>query len=208
MQPAQGTLLRSTVWCSPIGSHLPGRSRAENSATHGTLHAAARCIVPVSLPTNSPHRSSSAADFGTVTLAADPQLYLALEPAAPGDTLAKLSPATPLQPQDPAKPFEITIAPGEIIPAWIKIKRNGANGDLRFDVENLPHGIIVDNLGLNGITLLAGQNEGEIALKAEPWVAEQDRLCFGIARDAGKQSSLPVMLHVRKREGVKAITVK
>ena len=146
--------------------------------------------------------------LGAVTLAKEPPLYLALEPAAPGDTLAKLSPATPLQPQDPAKPFEITIAPGEIIPAWVKIKRNGANGDLRFDVDNLPHGIIVDNLGLSGITLLANQNEGEIALKAEPWVAEQDRLCFAISREAGRQSSLPVMLHVRKREGAKAITVK
>jgi hypothetical protein len=147
-------------------------------------------------------------NLGTVTLGKEPQLYLALEPAAPGDTLEKVSPATPLQPQDPAKPFEITIAPGEIIPAWIKIKRNGAKGDLRFDVDNLPHGVIVDNLGLNGITLLAAQSEGEIALKAEPWVAEQDRLCFAICRDAGKQSSLPLMLKVRKRDGVKSITVK
>ena len=147
-------------------------------------------------------------NLGTVTLGKEPPLYLALEPAAPGDTLAKLSPATPLQPQDPAKHFEITIAPGEIIPAWVKIKRNDAKGDLRFDVENLPHGVIVDNLGLNGITLLAGQNEGEIALKAEAWVTEQDVLCFAICREAGKQSSLPALLHVRKKEGAKAITVK
>ncbi len=147
-------------------------------------------------------------NLGTVTLGKEPPLYLALEPAAPGDTLAKLSPATPLQPQDPAKPFEITIAPGEIIPAWVKIKHGDAKGDLRFDVENLPHGVIVDNLGLNGITLLAGQNEGEIALKAESWVAEQDRLCFAVSREAGRQSSLPVMLHVRKRDGAKTITVK
>ncbi len=145
---------------------------------------------------------------GAVTLGKEPPLYLALEPAAPGDTLAKLSPATPLQPQDPAKPFEITIAPGEIIPAWVKIKRKDAKGDLRFDIENLPHGVIVDNLGLNGITLLAGLNEGEIALKAEPWVREMDVLCFAICREAGKQSSLPVLLHVRKKDGAKAITVK
>lgn len=150
----------------------------------------------------------NANNLGTVTLAKEPPLYVALEPAAHGDTLEKLTPPTPLQPQDPAKPFEITIAPGEIIPAWIKIKRHDAKGDLRFDVDNLPHGVIVDNLGLNGITLLAVQNEGEIALKAEPWVTEQDLLCFAIARDAGKQSSLPVMLHVRKKEGAKAITVK
>ena len=147
-------------------------------------------------------------NLGTPTIAKDPQIYVALEPAAPGDTLEKVTPATPLQAQDPAKPFEITIAPGEIIPAWVKIKRNDANGDLRFDVDNLPHGVIVDNLGLSGITILAGKNEGEIALRAEPWVTEQDRLCFAISRDAGRQSSLPVMLHVRMKKGAKTITVK
>ena len=149
-----------------------------------------------------------ASNLGPVTLGKEPQIYLALEPAAPGDTLEKLSPPTSIATQDPTKPFEITIAPGEIIPAWVKIKRNGADGDLRFDVENLPHGIIVDNLGLSGITVLAGKNEGEIALKASDWVAEQDRLCFAVSREAGRQSSLPVMLHVRKKEGVKTITVK
>jgi hypothetical protein len=147
-------------------------------------------------------------NLGAVTLGKEPTVSVALEPAAPGDTLEKVSPPTPLQTQDPAKPFEITIAPGEILPAWIKVKRKGADGDLRFDVDNLPHGVIVDNLGLNGITLLAKQNEGEIFLQAAPWVAEQDRLCFAICRDAGKQSSLPVLLHVRKKEGVKVLTVK
>jgi WD40 repeat protein len=149
-----------------------------------------------------------AGNFGPVGLGKAPQLYVALEPAAPGDTLEKVTPPTHLQAQDPAKPFEITIAPGEIIPAWLKIQRSGANGDLRFDVENLPHGIIVDNLGLNGITLLANQNEGEIALKCASWVAEQDRLCFAVSREAGRQSSLPVLLHVRKKDGVKVLTVK
>jgi DNA-binding beta-propeller fold protein YncE len=151
-------------------------------------------------------------NLGKTSLGKDPQLIVALEPAAPGDTLAKLSPPTPMQDQDPAKPFEITIAPGEIIPAWIKIRRNPGNGgagDIRFDVQNLPHGVIVDNLGLNGITLLANQNEGEIHLKAEPWVTEMDRLVFAKTRSFGDQTSLAVMLHVRKKASVmRNVTVK
>jgi len=143
-------------------------------------------------------------NLGKIVLSADPQIWLALEPAAPGDTIEKLSPATPRQTQDPAKPFEITIAPGEIIPAWVKITRNKFDAEIRFDLENLPHGVIVDNLGLNGITLLPGQNEGEIQIKAEPWVREQDRLCFAISREGGKQTSLPVVLHVRNKPGVRA----
>jgi hypothetical protein len=150
----------------------------------------------------------TATGFAGVKVGAAPKLYLALEPVAPGDTLEHLSKPTPIQEQDPAKPFEITIAPGEIVPAWIKVKRNGEAGDLRFDVENLPHGVIVDNLGLNGITLLANQNEGEIALKAARWVQEMDRLCFAVSRGAGGQTSLPVMLHVRKKDAVKVVEVK
>ena len=146
-------------------------------------------------------------NLGKITLGKDPQVWVAIEPTAPGDTVRKLSPATPLQTQDPARSFEITIAPGEVIPAWIKIKRNGHDAELRFDVENLPHGMIVDNLGLNGITLLTGQNETDIQLKAEPWVQEMDRLCFAITREAGKQTSLPVVLHVRNKPGVRAQTV-
>jgi hypothetical protein len=150
----------------------------------------------------------AAAGFGKITRGEPPKLFVALEAVAPGDTLEHLSPPTPLQEQDPARPFEITIAPGEIVPAWIKIKRAGVAADLRFDVENLPHGVIVDNLGLNGITLLSGQSEGEIALKAAPWVQEMDRLCFATTREAGKQASLPVVLHVRKKPTVQTANAK
>jgi len=157
-------------------------------------------------------------NLGKPALGKEPKILVALEPVAAGDTLERLSPATPLQPQDAAKPFEITIAPGETIPAWIKIKRTGVDDAIRFDVENLPHGVIVDNLGLNGITLLPGQSEGEIHIKAEPWVKDMDRLIFAKTRGIGQRggvtgvsdiASLPVLLHVRAKEGaVRAVTVK
>jgi hypothetical protein len=100
---------------------------------------------------------------------------------------------------DGGKPAEITIAPGEAVSAWIVLKRGSAKGALRFDVENLPHGVVVDNLGLNGITLLEGQDAGEIFIKAASWVPETDRLAFAVCREAGKQASLPVLVHVRRK---------
>ena len=103
------------------------------------------------------------------------------------------------QRDDAAVPREITIAPGETISAWVVLKRGSAKGALRFDVENLPHGVVVDNLGLNGITLLEGQDAGEIFIKAASWVPETDRPAFAVCREAGKQASLPVMLHVRRK---------
>lgn len=156
--------------------------------------------------------------FTGATLEKEPKVWVALETVAPGDTLEKVSAPTPYAEQDPNKPFEMTIAPGETIPAWIKIKRNGSKDAIRFDVQNLPHGVIVDNLGLNGITLLPEQSEGEIHIKAEPWVQEMDRLIYaktrggggrGAVREISDITSLPVVLHVRKKAGVtRAVTVK
>ena len=156
--------------------------------------------------------------FSGAELEKEPKVWVALEPVAPGDTLEKLSAPTPYAEQDPNKPFEMTIAPGETIPAWIKIKRNGSKDAIRFDVQGLPHGVIVDNLGLNGITLLPEQNEGEIHIKAEPWVQEMDRLIYaktrggggrGAVRDISDITSMPVVLHVRKKDAInRAVTVK
>jgi WD40 repeat protein len=107
--------------------------------------------------------------------------------------------APTFQRDDGAVTRDIKIAPGETISAWVVLKRGSAKGALRFDVENLPHGVVVDNLGLNGITLLEGQDVGEIFLKAASWVPETDRLAVVVCREAGKQASLPVLLHVRRK---------
>jgi hypothetical protein len=129
-------------------------------------------------------------------LQGEPGLFVGIVPPAPD----KHEPVSGWAPFDPAKPFEFTIAPGEIIPAWMVIKRGTEKGALRFDVENLPHGVIVDNLGLNGITLLEGQEQGEIFFKAAPWVQTQDRMAFAVSREGGKQASRPFVLHVREKE--------
>jgi hypothetical protein len=96
------------------------------------------------------------------------------------------------------QPLELIIAPGQTIPAWLKIKRNGHEDLVTFTVENLPHGVIVDNIGLNGVLIPKGQNEREVFLSASKWVPETDRLCFAIENQVGRQTSLPVLLHVRK----------
>lgn len=116
--------------------------------------------------------------------------------------------APAFQRDDVGVPREITIAPGETVSAWVVVKRGSAKGALRFDVENLPHGVVVDNLGLNGITLLEGQDAGEIFIKAASWVPETDRLTFAACRDSGKQASLPVMLHVRRKGLVESVNAK
>jgi len=137
--------------------------------------------------------SHAAGEIGAVKLDTAEALLVSMQPATADHSVP------PFQRAEPDRPYEITIAPGEIVPAWIVLTRNNAKTALRFDVENLPHGVVVDNLGLNGITLLEEQDAGEIFLKAASWVHETERLAVAVCREAGKQASLPVMLRVRAK---------
>lgn len=141
--------------------------------------------------------------FGRIKIGDKPKLFVALEPdsGVHGRQMHSPSSATNSPAQPPVKapaPLEITIAPGQTIPAWLEIKRNGHEDLVTFTVENLPHGVIVDNIGLNGVLIPKDQNEREIFLTAAKWVPETDRLCYAVENQAGRQTSLPVLLHVRK----------
>ncbi len=139
------------------------------------------------------------AGFPKVTVAAASKRVLFMEPDADGKPAGDGKTA-------PIKPYEITIAPGGTANAWLRVDRRGDNALLGLDVENLPHGIIVDNIGLNGVQIRAGENDREISFACASWVPEQDRLChlvIGNARnDAvksdGAQTAFPVLLKVRK----------
>ncbi|HEX7860733.1 MAG TPA: c-type cytochrome domain-containing protein [Verrucomicrobiae bacterium] len=93
---------------------------------------------------------------------------------------------------------EITIAPGGIVPAHLKIRRAGHADLVTFQVENLPHGIIVDNIGLNGVLIPKDQNDREIFFRAERWVPDTDRLAYAVANEAGRQTSLPILIKVSR----------
>src|SRR5439155_16682022 len=131
-------------------------------------------------------------NFGKIALGEKPKLFVYFEPDPKAQPAQRVS-------NEANKPFEITIAPGEMVPAMLRIQRNGHEDLVTFTVENLPHGVIVDNIGLNGVLIPKGQNEREIFLTAAKWVPETDRLCFAIENQAGNQTSRPLLLHVRKR---------
>jgi mono/diheme cytochrome c family protein len=115
----------------------------------------------------------------------------------------------------PAKPYEVTIAPGDRVSVWLRVDRKGNDGILALDVENLPHGVIVDSIGLNGVQIRAGENEREVFLSCAKWVPEQDRLIQVVTGNAGAvesatgiQSSYPVLLKVRKAPTAVAMGAK
>lgn len=118
----------------------------------------------------------------------------------------KILPALITSGKDPSPPGEIpelVVSPGETVTATLRVQRGGFGGVLSFGKEdagrNLPHGVYVDNIGLNGVLLLPGQNERTIFITADSWVGETSRLFFLQSDQEGNQCCWPVMLHVRRK---------
>jgi WD40 repeat protein len=101
---------------------------------------------------------------------------------------------------------ELVITPGVTTTYKLKVDRRGFKGQITFDVENLPHGVWVDNIGLSGILITPQENELTIYISSAPWVPQCDRLFFAVAKVAGDQATLPIMLHVRRPPTVTAQT--
>jgi hypothetical protein len=129
--------------------------------------------------------------FQSIKLGEKSKLIVAVEPYSEGNTNFNARTIADA-------PVEITIAHGQIIPVWLKVQRNGFNEVTTFTAENLPHGVIIDNIGLNGVLIPAGETHRQIFLKAAKWVPEIDRLFHVQAKQAGSPTSLPVLLKVRR----------
>jgi WD40 repeat protein len=100
-------------------------------------------------------------------------------------------------------PLEFTIAPGETISARVRVKRDGFNSRVELGSHdagrNLPHGVYVDNIGLNGLLIVEGQTEREFFITADDWVPETTKH-FHIRTTAEKGIvSNPLILHVQKK---------
>lgn len=138
--------------------------------------------------------------FASVRVGPKPDILLVMEPGS--DEVLQHAPVLA-----PPQPLELAIAPGQTVPAMLRVVRRAGNTNLvNLDVDGLPFGVIVDNIGLNGVQVRAGENEREIFLTAAPWVPEQEALCFAVMQSArndalsapGTQTSFPVRIKVRR----------
>jgi hypothetical protein len=107
---------------------------------------------------------------------------------------------------------EIVIHPGERIEMTLSVERNPAyKGRVPIDVRNLPRGVRVLNIGLNGVLVTEQQTERNIFIYAEPWAEATDRPFFAVGKCEAvgtEHSSRPIRLLVRPKEskGSKAAT--
>ena len=98
----------------------------------------------------------------------------------------------------------ITLVAGQTTTARLEVRRDGYDGRVSFGNEeaamNQPHGVYVDNIGLNGVLIPEGNTERVFFITAEPWVKPQDRLIYLEASEAGRPTSNPAILRIVRRQ--------
>ena len=96
----------------------------------------------------------------------------------------------------------ITIEPGKESRFTVDIQRQGKfAGRVPLEVRNLPHGVRVLHVGLNGILVTERETSREVVLYAEPWVQPMERPLVVLARregTAGEFAAKPLVLTVDK----------
>ncbi|MBX3440844.1 MAG: hypothetical protein KF774_00455 [Planctomyces sp.] len=131
--------------------------------------------------------------LGEIKLGSRPKLQIAIEAREGG--------ARPVG-ETPEGLLEFVIEPGQTIMLNARAVRHDYGGQVPFgnaeSGRNLPHGLYVDNIGLNGLLILEPQSEREFFITAAKWVPEQSRL-FHLKTDVeGGHATRPVLLHVRR----------
>lgn len=144
--------------------------------------------------------------FGQVKLSPKPKVLVRLV-ASDAPATGEVVGMAPWQ-----KPLELVVIPGQTITAKVRIERNAFKERVQFggfdSGRNLPHGVFVDNIGLNGLMIVEGQTEREFFITAASWVPEQTRMFHLQSQVDGNQTSWPVILHVRRETKIASQTAK
>ena len=129
-------------------------------------------------------------NLGQIKLAAAPKLTAEILPG-PDRSYVK---------ETPGQPLEFTIRPGQTISARVRANRHDFKERIEFGNEdsgrNLPHGVFVDNIGLNGLLIVEGQSEREFFITASKVAAPQTRTFHLRAKADGNQATLPAILRI------------
>ncbi len=168
---------------------------APADAVAPTPENASSSTVTAAATINGQEVTHDAGNLGEIKLAPAPTLLARIVPRDGG--------AVPVATPENG-PLEFEMYPGETIMLGVELQRNGFDGVVGFGTtgagRNLPFGVYIDNLGLNGLLLLEGQNEREFFVTASPWVRPQSRLFFINAAVEGNLATQPVLLHIKERE--------
>ena len=104
-----------------------------------------------------------------------------------------------------AEPKEIAIEPGKTVTVTLHVDRkNGFAGRVPCNVRNLPPGVVVDNVGLNGVLVTEDQTSRTFTLRAEDWAWPLDQSIYVVAEAESNSptthASTPLLLKVRGKQ--------
>jgi hypothetical protein len=174
---------------------------ASMDATAPTAEASARIRISARAALGGAEATRDVNGFGALGVAAHPRTVVWLEPDL--ETLGDTASADPRRAKavgsDRGDGRRITVKPGGRVSALLKVQRFGHNDRVTFDVENLPFGVIVDDIGLSGILIPEGATERRIFLNCSAWVPATTRPCYARVREGPNPTSAPVLLQVPGR---------
>jgi hypothetical protein len=93
-----------------------------------------------------------------------------------------------------ARPYRVEVRPGQQVTMTLAVERSTAfTGRVPIEVKNLPQGVRVLNIGLNGVLVTEVQNERTVSIIAEPWARPMVRPFYAVgkAESAGTEDSSP-----------------
>ena len=188
-----GFLVTSPVVVEPGQLYAQGTIHAlpEAAAPAGQVAKAIR--VTASAVINAQESVKQVNNLGEVKLGDPPKI------------LAKLSRPGQAAPAMGEPCAEFVIAPGETITATLSIERRNYAQGVRFlnspHRMNLPHGVFVDNIGLNGVLIPEGQTERTVFITAARYVPESTRKFITVSdKESGQVATWPAVLHVRREK--------
>jgi hypothetical protein len=117
-----------------------------------------------------------------------------IDPGGPAGGWITVTPAANLK--IAAHPQRVAIHPGERVSMTLSVDRAPAfSGRVPIEVKNLPQGVRVLNIGLNGVLVTEKQTERSVFLLAEPWVQPMVRPFYAVgkAESAGTEESSPAI---------------
>ncbi len=104
-----------------------------------------------------------------------------------------------------AEPAQLAIQPGKTVTVTLHVQRqNGFKGRVPCSVENLPPGIRVVNVGLNGVLVTESQSSRTFTLHAEDWAKPISQPIYVVGRVESNSPTMhpsaPIVLQVAKGE--------
>ena len=104
-----------------------------------------------------------------------------------------------------AEPAQLAIQPGKSVTVTLHVARqNGFKGRVPCSVENLPPGVRVVNVGLNGVLVTEAQSSRTFTLRAEDWAKPITQPVYVVGRVESNSPTMhpsaPIQLQVATSE--------